>query len=209
MPGPPGRCLEGSLHGGVTPGAARETTKSINFGNKEKNMGDRVFQLPAGVKPSSAWPYEEMPKAKRSKVRRGGWVLAISIDSDLNGAVTYYPHEEGPQVLHIDNGTWSGKKIRPYAFYRVATKEEAEKFTVFCAMGYGPRSPELLPHQDGTFWGFNWSSLTKATVKIASQVADHFFNDRYEEAWAVGRAFGDQIRAAENAAYDKARRAAA
>jgi len=47
--------------------------------------------------------------------------------------------------------------------------------------------------------GFNWASLTVATVHIASQVADHFFNDRYNEAWAVGKAFGDQIHAAENA----------
>lgn len=208
MPGRPERHLGGSLHGGVTTGAAQKTVLNGDFGIKEKNMGDRVFELPAGVKPSSAWPYEEMPQAKRSKIRQGGWVLAISIDPDLNGLVTYYPHEEGPQVLHIDNGTWHGKKIKTQPFYRVATKEEAEKFTVFCSMGYQP-VPELLPHQDGILWGFNWCSLTKATVKVASQIADHFFNGRRDEAWAVGKAFGEEIRVADNAAYEQTRKVTA
>lgn len=202
MPAPPGRYPEELLRDGVTIVAAQKTVLNGNFGIKEKNMGDRVFSLPAGVKASSAWPYEEMPTAKRPKTRQGGWVLAISIDPDLNGLVTCYPHEEGPQILHIDNGTWHGKKIKTQPFYRVATKEEAERFTVFCSVGYRP-VPELLPHQDGMVWGFNWCSLTKATVKIASQVADHFFNNRYDEAWAVGKAFGEKIRTAENAAYEQ------
>lgn len=183
-------------------------------------MGARIQSLPEGVKKSSAWPYATMPEKKTPAKKSGGWVLAISIDPDLNGLVTYYPagtdfevpQEERTskrQTLHIDNGTWNGKKITTKPFYRVGSKEDAEKFaSAFCTEGRGPKSPKLLPYSDGEFWGFNWCSLTEATVAIASQVADHFFNDRYEGAWLVGKAFGDQIHAAENAEYDKQRKAA-
>ncbi|MFE0472663.1 hypothetical protein ACFW2V_13710 [Streptomyces sp. NPDC058947] len=44
---------------------------------------------------------------------------------------------------------------------------------------------------------------------MASQVADHFFHDRVNEAWSVGRAFEDLLRAAELAAYEKIKKAAA
>lgn len=170
-------------------------------------MTGRIAALPQDVKASSAWPYEVMPQAKRPKVRGTGvgWVMAISVDPDLNGLYTYYPHGDGPQVLHFNNGTPWGKKVTTKPFYRVATKEEAEQFTIFCSMGHGAPSHELLPHQDGIFWGFNWCSLTTATVKMASRIADHFYNGRRDEAWALGRTFGDQIHAAENAAYDRLR----
>lgn len=184
----------------------REIKKSKNESDEEKEMGDHIQELPKGIRATSAWPYAEMPEAKRSKVRGTdvGWVLAISIDPDLNGLVTYYPYGTGPQVLHIDNGTWHGKKIKTHPFYRAATKEDAERFAgTFCSMGYD-RSPGLLPHQEGIFWGFNWSSLTKATVATASQIADHFFSDRRDEAWDTGRAFGAKIREAENALYEVA-----
>lgn len=156
-----------------------------------------------------------MPEKKKPTKKSGGWILAISIDPDLNGLVTYYPagtdfevpqedRTSKRQILHIDNGSIWGKKITTKPFYRVASKKDAEKFvTVFCSLDRGPKAPTLLPHQEGCFWVFNWRSLTQATVAIASQVADHYFNDRYDEAWSVGRAFGDQVHAAENAAYDK------
>jgi hypothetical protein len=163
-------------------------------------MSTRITQRPEGVSAGSAWPYAVLPEKKNHKVRRG-WTLAISIDPDLVGLVAYYPN--GPaRVLHIDNGTPSGKRIPLRPFYQVADKEAAEKFAfTFCSRGYG-KSLSLLPDSDGEMWGFNWCSLTLATVRIASQVADHFFNDRRDAAWAVGKAFGDQIHAAENAAYD-------
>lgn len=176
-------------------------------------MASRIQKRPKGVTVTSAWPYSEMPQSKKPRAPKTGWVLAISVDPDLNGLVTYYPvgtdfpvpqedRTSKRQILHIDNGTWSGKKITTKPFYYVDTKEQAEKFAgTFCSMGYS-KSPDLLPHSDGEFWGFNWCSLTQATVNIASQVADHYFNDRYNEAWAVGKAFGDQLTAAENAAYD-------
>lgn len=183
-------------------------------------MGHRIQTLPTGIKKSSAWPYAEMPEKKKPAKRSGGWILAISIDPDLNGLVTYYPAgtdfevpREGRtskrQILHIDNNTLWGKKITTKPFYRVATKKEAEKFAgTFCTEGRGAKSPKLLPHSDGEFWGFNWCSLTEATVAIASQVADHFFNDRWDEAWMVGKAFGDQVHAAENAEFDKLKKIA-
>lgn len=161
-------------------------------------MGSRVMQRPGNVTASSPWPYAEMPESKLPKRKATGWVLAMSIDPDLAGLFTYYPAGTGRQVLHIDNGSLWGKKITTKPFYRVPTKQDAEKFTIFCSQGYS-KSMGLLPHQDGEFWSFNWCSQTMATVHIASQVADHFFNGRRDEAWAVGKAFGDQIHAAENA----------
>lgn len=164
-------------------------------------MGSRVMERPKNVTANSPWPYNEMPESKLPKRKPNGWVLAISIDPDLHGLFTYYPAGTGRQVLHIDNGTIWGKKITTRPFYRVGTKEEAEKFTVFCSRGYTP-NPRLLPHQDGEFWSFNWCSLTAATVAIASQIADHFYNGRRDAAWAVGKAFEDQVHAAENAYWE-------
>lgn len=166
-------------------------------------MSGRIQKRPEGVTASSAWPYAVMPaKVKQPGRKPGQWVLAISIDPDLNGLVTYYPSGNGAQTLHIDNGTWGGKRISMKPFWRVGTKEEAEKFAVtFCSQGYG-RSEKLLPHQDGTFWGFNWSSLTMATVNVATRIAESFFGDRYNEAWAIGRAFEETLLAAERAAYE-------
>lgn len=165
-------------------------------------MASRIKERPQGVTVASPWPYGEMPESKLPRRKPTGWVLAVSTDPELGGLVTYYPAGSGKQVLHIDDGTFHGKRITMKPFYRVETKEQAEKFAVtFCSMGYS-RSKSLLPHQEGIFWGFNWSSLTNATVAIASQVADHFFSDRYNDAWTVGKAFGDQITAAENAAYE-------
>lgn len=183
-------------------------------------MGARIQSLPKGVRRSSAWPYATMPEKKAPKKKSGGWVLAISIDPDLNGLVTYYPagtdfevpqedRTSKRQILHIDNGTWHGKKITTKPFYRVDSKEDAERFvSAFCTLGRGPKEPALLPHQGGCFWAFNWCSLTQATVAIASQVADHFFSDQWGKAWSVGNAFGDQNNAAENAEYDKLKRIA-
>lgn len=182
-------------------------------------MADRIGSLPKGIKVSSAWPYATMPEKKTPAKKSGGWVLAISTHPDLNGLVTYYPagtdfpvpledRTSKRQMLHIEGKGWYGTKVTTKPFYRVETKEQAEKFAVtFCSRGY-TQEEKLLPHSDGEFWGFNWSSLTNATVAIASQVADHFFNNRRDEAWAVGKAFGDQIRAAENAEYDKMRKVA-
>jgi hypothetical protein len=164
-------------------------------------MATKIDKLPAGVRKTSAWPYQEMPENLTPPRRPSGWVLAISIEPETNGLVTYYPAGSGSQVLHIDNDTFHGKRITMKPFYRVHTKEEAEKFAVtFCSLGYG-RNEKMLPHQNGEFWGFNWSSLTMATVAVASQVADNFFNDRYREAWNIGKAFGEKLRVAENARY--------
>lgn len=164
-------------------------------------MGSRVTERPKGVGVNSPWPYNEMPESKLPKRQPTGWVLAISIEPELNGLYTYYPAGTGRQVLHIDNGTWNGKRITTRPFYRVDTEKEAEDFTVFCSRGY-TTNEKLLPHQGGEFWAFNWSSLTASTVAIASQIADHFFNGRRDAAWAVGKAFEDQVRAAENAYYE-------
>lgn len=160
-------------------------------------MGSRVMERPKGITANSPWPYSEMPESKLPERKPTGWVLAISIDPDLHGLFTYYPAGRGRQTLHIDNGTWNGKRITTRPFYRVGTKEEAEKFAVFCSRGHSTNTA-LLPHQDGEFWAFNWCSLTAATVAIASQVADHFYNGRRDAAWAVGKAFEGQVRAAEN-----------
>lgn len=165
-------------------------------------MGSRVQERPKGITVSSPWPYERMPEVQTPKRKPTGWVLAISIDDTpgMGGLVTYYPAGTGKQVLHIDDGSLWGKKVTTRPFYRVDTKEQAEQFTVFCSRGYNP-NPRLLPHQDGEFWGFNWCSLTASTVAVASQVAEHFFNGRRDEAWRVGKAFGEKIHEAENAAY--------
>lgn len=161
-------------------------------------MSSKVMERPKGVGANSPWPYNEMPESKTPRRQPTGWVMAISIEPELSGLYTYYPAGTGRQVLHIDNGTLYGKRITTRPFYRVETKAEAEKFTVFCSRGYNPNE-RLLPYQDGEFWGFNWSSQTAATVAVASQIADHFFNGRRDAAWAVGKAFEDQIHAAENA----------
>jgi hypothetical protein len=190
------------------------TIATHETGNKEKiTMGARIITPLKGVRKTSAWPYTEMPESKKPRVRKDGWVLAMSIEPELSGLVTFYPagtdfpvpmedRTSKRQILHIDNGSIWGKKITTRPFYQVDTKEQCERFaTTFCSLGY-TTNEKLLPHQGGAFWGFNWSSLTVATVHIASQVADHYFNDRYDEAWTVGKAFGDQIHAAENAYWE-------
>ncbi len=114
-------------------------------------MGHKVMERPRGVTASSPWPYTEMPESKTSRRKPTGWVLAISVDPDLHGLVTYYPAGTGRQVLHIDNGTLWGKRITMKPFYRIDSKEQAEEFvTVFCSMGY-TTNEKLLPHQDGEF----------------------------------------------------------
>lgn len=165
-------------------------------------MAGRIQDRPDGISVTSPWPYAEMPESKLQKRRPTGWVLAISTDPDLNGLVTFYPAGTGKQVLHIDNGTLWGKKITTKPFYRIDNEDQAERFvTAFCSLGY-TTNKDLLPHQGGAFWAFNWSSLTNATVAVASQIADHFFNDRREEAWALGHAFEEQLRTAENAYHE-------
>jgi hypothetical protein len=163
-------------------------------------MSSKVAERPRGITVSSPWPFERMPEIQTPKRKPTGWVMAISLEPELNGPYTYYPAGTGRQVLHIDNGDWNGKRITTRPFYRVDTKEQAEEFTVFCSRGYTPNI-RLLPHQDGEFWGFNWCSLTASTVAIASQIAEHFFNGRRDAAWRLGHDFEAKIHAAENAAY--------
>lgn len=164
-------------------------------------MSSRVMERPKGVSVTSPWPYQEMPESKLPRRKPTGWVLAVSTEPELHGLVTYYPAGTGKQVLHIDDGSMWGKKITMKPFYRVETKDQAEQFAgTFCSMGYNP-NVDLLPHQEGVFWGFNWSSLTGATVAMASQIADHFFGGRRDEAWALGKAFGEKIHDAENTAH--------
>lgn len=171
-------------------------------------MSSRVLERPDNVNAASSWPYERMPEVMTQKRRSTGWVLAISVEPELHGLVTYYPAGSGKQVLHINNGTTWGKKITTRPFYRVRTKEEAEKFCIsFCSRGYSANE-RLLPHQDGEFWSFNWSSLTAATVAVASQIAEHYFNGRVDAAWDTGRAFEKVLNEAENAYHDAKRKAA-
>ena len=166
-------------------------------------MASRITERPAGITVSSSWPYERMPTNMVPKRKSTGWVLALSIDPILPGVVTYYPAGTGKQVLHLNDGSLWGKKVTPRPFYRVATKEECEKFVVtFCMQDRGEPYPKLVPHQDGIFWLLNWSSMTAANVAIASQIADHYFNDRYDAAWAVGRGFERLLVAAENAYWE-------
>ena len=177
--------------------AAQETATDEKFSEKEKNhMSARVHERPAGVRWNSAWPYSKQPEMMSSE---GEWELAISISPSMGGLIVFYPTKDGTPEVEDNND----KPVTLKPFYRTSSKESAEKFCVmFCSRGYGSHWA-LEEHQDGILWGFNWSSLTMATVRTASQIADHFFNGRVNEAWAVRRAFEDQLRAAENAAYEK------
>jgi hypothetical protein len=133
------------------------------------------------------------------KPSEGDWEMAISISPTMSGLVVFYPATEGAPWV-ADNGY---KQVSLKPFYRVGGKGDAERFCVmFCSRGHG-KHWALEQHQDGILWGFNWSSLTMSTVRLASQVADHFFHGRTNEAWAVGRAFEELLRAAENAEYEK------
>ena len=164
-------------------------------------MSGRAFERPAGVRWNSAWPYTKRPAMAHSE---GPWELAISIHPDMNGLVVYYPTPEGaPEVWGSSN-----QPIAFKSFYRVETKEDAEKFCVmFCSRGYG-RHWMLEQHQEGTLWGFNWTSLTMSTPHLASQVADHYFHGRVDEAWNLGREFEELLRAAERAAYEEKEKSA-
>jgi hypothetical protein len=186
----------------VTPGAAQEITKSSNFGIKEKiHMAGRAFERPPGVRWNSAWPYAKQPKMM---VSEGEWELSISISPSMGGLVVYYPTEVG--APEVDDGNHKLVTLKP--FYRVASRKDAERFCVmFCSRGYG-KHWALEEYQEGTLWGFNWSSLTMSAVPLASQVADHFFHGRVDEAWAVGRAFEELLRDAEAAVYEKTQRGA-
>lgn len=164
-------------------------------------MAGRAHVRPAGVNWNSAWPYAKQPKMVRSE---GPWELAISIDPALGGLVVYYPTAQGAPLVWADDR----KEIPFKPFYRVASKEQAERFCVmFCSRGYH-RFWMLEEHQDGTVWGFNWSSLTMSTPRLASQIADHFFHGRVDEAWDLGREFERLLIAAENAAYEASRKTA-
>ena len=85
-------------------------------------MGARIITPLKGVRKTSAWPYAEMPESEKPRARKGGWIMAMSIEPELSGLVTFYP--EGTdfpvpledrtskrQTLHIDNGSLWGKKI--------------------------------------------------------------------------------------------------
>lgn len=167
-------------------------------------MAERINERPKGVNWNSGWPYSTLPKAAKSK---GDWTLAISINPGAVGLVAYYPTSEEPPELRLNDGSLCGLEVAFRPFYRVDLDSRADKFCItFCSRGHF-KAPALA-HQDGIMWGFNWAVPTLATVRMASQIADKYFGDDYDGAWNLGRAFGTQIREAENAAYEASRVAA-
>lgn len=165
-------------------------------------MAERLNERIKGVNWNSPWPYTKAQPLAKNPGK--AYTLGISIDPIASGLVAFWPSEEGAPTLTLDNGTLWGKDVKFRPFYSCDSIDIATKFCVtFCMRGYG--NYPALSYQDGVQWLFNWSSLTISTVRMASQVADHYFNDRYEEAWVVGKAFGEQIRMAENEYWDKKR----
>lgn len=163
-------------------------------------MGERINERPKGVNWNSSWPFTKMPEALKGK---GDWILAMSITKGAVGLTAYYPAGEGAPRLTLDDGSLWGQGVTFRPFHRVASRELAHKFCVtFCSRGYNQLS--ALAHQDGTVWAFNWAVPTLATVRMASQVAERYFDDDYDGAWDLGRAFGREIREAENAMYEAA-----
>ena len=125
------------------------------------------------------WPLASAPREYSGK---GSWALWMS----GGGSIVIWPADQAPP-----------EELKLIRFYRT-TKEKAERFLItFCSLGY--ETDARHEHQDGEIRIFNWRSYSYAQVGIASQVAHHFVNGRYNEAWAVGHAFRDQIQAAENA----------
>lgn len=143
-------------------------------------------KLPQGVDASDPWPYSQMPGREYTT---GPWKLGI----DRGGSVVLWPmHERFPDDIGVIE-------------FAGGEKEELERFqTVFCSLGYHQES--RYKYQGGAMYGFNWVSLTLATVHVASQVAERFLSGDpggRDQAWAIGRAFGDQIETAQNEAHEK------
>jgi len=136
---------------------------------------------PKGTDMTDPWPYSSMPEKPLSE---GPWMLAMGGSGDLallpNGTDPW-----GMRLLHVYSGE----------------KEELEKvFTAFCRLGW--EKDARYVHQDGDVWIFNWRCGTLAQVNVAAQIIDKFVNGDVEGARARGRAFEDQVYAAQNAAAD-------
>lgn len=86
----------------------------------------------------------------------------------------------------------------PYqAVFITDTADVLHKFLVmFCRRGY--EKDDLLVHQDGQVWIFNWRSFTDWQYGLARMIAHLFIQDKVNEAWTLGRWAQDQIHAAEN-----------
>lgn len=125
---------------------------------------------------ASSWPYEVMPKKQQGA---GDWTLWM----DRGASMVIWPTSvPGP----VDFGM-----IPVYQ----SDKETLEKFLVtFCSLGWAEDA--RFKHQNGEVRLFNWRSFTLAQIYIASQVAHLFAKGAWDEAWATGKAFGDQIDAA-------------
>lgn len=135
---------------------------------------------PKGVDMASPWPYSTMPEKPDS---RGPWMLAMGGGGDL-------------VLLPEGTDPWDLRLVHVYS----GAKEELEKvFTIFCRLGY--EKDARYVHQDGNTWIFNWRCGTLAQINVAAQIIDRFMHGDMDGAWVRGRAFEDQVCAAQNAVH--------
>lgn len=139
------------------------------------------LEVAESIDQCSWWPYEGPPEKKAGT---GEWSLWM----DAGGCMCIFPSgDRSPETMGF---------LPVYD----ASHEQLERFLVmFCSLGW--ETDERLAHQDSRVWLFNWRSFSFAQVSKASQVADLFCAGDVDGAWAVGRAFGDQIDAAVRTFY--------
>lgn len=137
-------------------------------------MAFRTPQPPKGIDQIDAWPYETMPVKASTE---GPWQMGM----DASGSMVIWPGDR--QLPKGLLPAFRGERVQLEEFQ-----------TVFCLLGY-EHDPAYV-YQGGDVWVFNWISGTLAQIYIAGQVAAKLFAGDRDGAWAVGRAFEEQLQAA-------------
>ena len=150
------------------------------------SFGIAPHEMAEEIEATGSWPYNE-PQRHWHNDGGGDWSLWMS----RSAAIVVWPHgDRTPDA-------------KGYIRVCDCTKEQADRFIgTFCMQGY--EEEPWMVHQNGRVWLFNWRSYNFAQIEKASQVAEALFDtetDRYNEAWSIGKAYGEQIDAAVQERY--------
>jgi hypothetical protein len=144
-------------------------------------MAHRNPQIPASVANPTAWPYDRLPRTANTS---GKWKMGMS----AGGSMVAWPADKHfPESLSLIEA------------FRGERDQFEQFFGMFCMLGY--ETDTLHTYQDGKVWLFNWISGTLSQVHIAGQIAKLLFDDKCDEAWALGYSFEKDLQEAEEKGF--------